>query len=191
MTGYRPLAALIGTAVVAALAALACQMGEDNGGEILIAILSPTPTPTAKPLPVPTPTPTPTPVPDVCGFNPDPAQASVMQVQEPRPRAALRSPAHVRGWGADIGREERGVVVALVNAEGGIIVVEDGPPLPRQGRIPPSGLKVGEFAAPFAVDLRFSVGRPQAVCLWVFEQKEGDPSPIHVVQVPVLLLPRR
>ena len=112
------------------------------------------------------------------------------------------SPVHVRGWSSEIARDDRGVTIALialvddqmefvpiVDAEGQEVQVVDAPPLPPEGLIPPSGLQVTEFTAPFAVDIGFQVEEPQPVCLWVFIQLEGSSDAQEIVQVPLRLLP--
>ncbi len=42
---------------------------------------------------------------------------------------------------------------------------------------------------PFSHDVVFAVSEPTPACLWVYEQSAQDGSPIHVGQVPLLLLP--
>jgi len=109
----------------------------------------------------------------------------------------VRSPLHVRGWGSNIALNNLGVRIALVDAQGGLVTIRDasgqevqvvnGPPLPREGQIPPPGLRVTEFTAPFAVDIGFAVGEAQPVCLWVFIQPVGSGEPQDIVQVPLQL----
>lgn len=189
-----------GTALVLALAvvALACTGGgsEDNlaspgADSVVITVTTPTPVATATATPTTTPTATPTATPlAVCTPNPDPAPPSILQVQEPRPEERVKSPLHVRGWGAGIRFEDKGVQVALVNANGDPLVVVSAPPQTREGRIPPAGLEVNvEFTAPFGADLSLDVTQPTLICIWVFEESAQTGNPIHVVQVPVLVVP--
>jgi len=187
----RWLAAL---ALVLPLLFLACAEDEEAApSEIGLRITTVTPSPTAPPVLTPavaaTASPTPTPVPNVCLQNPDPASPDIMVVEEPRENDALSSPAHVRGWGAGIGFEDAGVQVAIYDATGEPVAEVGAPPLSPEGRIPPPTLEMGEFSAPFAVDLTFSAIGPQPGCVRVFELSAADGSPIHVVQIPVLLQP--
>jgi hypothetical protein len=190
---YRWLAVLA-LALVLPLLFLACV--EEDGevpSEIGLRISTVTPTPSPPPVLTPvvtvTPSPTPTPVVNVCPDNPDPAGPEIMVVEEPQEDDVLTSPAHVRGWGAGIGFENGGVQVAIYDATGEPVAEEKVPPLPAEGRIPPSTLEVGEFSAPFAADIAFRTITEQPGCVEVFEVSARDGSPIHVVQIPVLLQP--
>jgi hypothetical protein len=176
------------------LLVLACEdNGQETPSEIGLRITtvtpSPTPPPVLTPEVTPEPSPTPTPVPNVCPQNPDPAGPEIMVVEEPQEEGALTSPAHVRGWGAGIGFEDAGVRVAIYDATGEPVGEGSAPPLPAEGRIPPSTLEFGEFSAPFAVDIAFNSMFDQPGCVQVFELSAEDGSPIHVVQIPVVLQP--
>jgi len=183
----RWLAAL---ALVLPLLFLACAE-EEAPSEIGLRITTITPSPIPPPVLTPamaaTASPTPTPLPNVCPENPDPASPDIMVVEEPRKDDALTSPAHVRGWGAGIGFENAGVRVAIYGATGEPVAERRAPPLSSEGRIPPPTLQVGEFAAPFAVDIAFRIAGSQPGCVRVFEVSAADGRPIHVVQIPVLL----
>lgn len=137
-------------------------------------------------------------------FQPAPPEGegeepSALEPQGSQEVREVRSPLHVRGWSAEIAREELGVTIALVDGEGELVPiidaegqevqVVDAPPLPLEGQIPPPGLMVTEFTAPFAVDIGFQVEEPQPVCLWVFIQAAGLSDPQDIVQVPLRLLP--
>jgi len=148
-----------------------------------------TPPPVLTPVVTATPTPTPTAVVNVCPENPDPAGPEIMVVEEPQEDDVLTSPAHVRGWGAGIGFEDAGVRVAIYDATGEPVAERAAPPLASEGRIPPPTLEVTEFSAPFAADIAFRTIAAQPGCVEVFELSAADGSPIHVVQVPVLLKP--
>jgi len=187
----RWLAAL---ALVLPLLFLACaEEAEEAPSEIGLRISTvtpmPTPPPVLTPAVTPTPSPTPTPVINVCPQNPDPAGPDIMVLEEPQENDALTSPAHVRGWGLGIGFEDAGVQVAIYDATGEPVAEVRVPPLSPEGRIPPSTIEVGEFSAPFAADIAFSTVVDQPGCVQVFELSAADGSPIHVVQVPVLLQP--
>ena len=174
----------------------ACQQDENSGTEptqIGLRIVTTTPVPTLTPTPPPEPTvtatPAPTPVPNVCPENPSPAQPNVMVVEEPQADARLKSPAHVRGWGAGIGFENEGVHAAIYDSTGETLKEVKGPPLTKEGRTPPPGMVVGEFTAPFAVDITFKVDNAQPGCVRVYEISPRDGHVANVVQVPVLLQP--
>ena len=193
MAGARSLwllMALLAAAVV--FLGLACNGSGDGERAIDITLTSPTPTPitTPTPTPMPTPTPTPTPNPKVCGVNPDAAPPSVLQVQEPQPGQQVKNPFHVRGWGSEIGFEQTGVVVALVDAQGNPLPPREAPPQTRANRVAPPGLTVTEFTRPFAVDILLSeLEADTSYCLWVFLKTDEAGRPKGVVQVPVVVTP--
>ncbi len=185
-----PLMALLAAAVV--FLGLACNGSGDGERTIGITLTSPTPTPITTPTPAPTPSPTPTPTPNpkVCGVNPDAAPPSVLQVQEPQPGQQVKNPFHVRGWGSEIGFEETGVVVALVDAQGNPLPPLEAPPQTRANRVAPPGLNVTEFTRPFAVDILLSeVETDTPYCLWVFLETDEAGRAKGVVQVPVVVTP--
>ncbi len=95
----------------------------------------------------------------------------------------------MRGWGLGIGFEDAGVQIAIYDATGEPVGEVRAPPLSPEGRIPPATIEVGEFSAPFAADVAFQTVLPQPGCVRVFELSAADGSPIHVVQIPVLLQP--
>ncbi len=173
---------------------LACNGSNGPVRTVDITLATPTPTPiptpTAVPTPSPTPTPTPTPTPDVCGANPDPAPPSLLQVEEPEPRTQVRLPFHVRGWGSTIGRDEMGVVVAVIDRDGGIVQVLDVPPHPRVNRIAPRGIENTDFLRPFAADILLTdLAGPTPFCIWVFPETDEEGNPKGVLQIPVVVAP--
>jgi hypothetical protein len=181
-------------ALVLPLLFLGCAEEEEGGpSEIGLRITTVTPTPTSAPVltpeVTPEPSPTPTAVPNVCPENPDPAGPDIMVLEEPQQDDALTSPAHVRGWGLGIGFEDAGVQVVIYDSTGEPVAEVRVPPLSAEGRIPPSTMEVGEFSAPFAADVAFQTVLPQPGCVQVFELSAADGSPIHLVQIPVLLEP--
>jgi len=188
--------AALALALVLPLLFVACvEEDEEAPSDIGLQFSTVTPTPTPPPVltpivtPTPSPTSTPTPVLNVCPENPDPASPDIMVVEEPQEDQALTSPAHVRGWGVGIGFENAGVQVAIYDATGEPVAEEKVPPLPAEGRIPPSTLEVTEFSAPFAADIAFRTIAAGPGCGQVLELSAADGSPIHVVQIPVLLQP--
>ncbi len=191
---WWPLGVLL--AVVALSLAVACNGNGGTEPTIEIKLASPvsteSPSPTATPTPAPSPSPTatPTPIRDVCGVNPDPAPPSVLQVQEPQSGERVKNPFHVRGWGSEIGKEDGGVIVALVDATGEPLLDKDVSPESRAGRIAAPGLKVTDFTAPFATDVlvqNLSTATP--FCLWVFLETTSEGIPKQVVQVPIVVAP--
>jgi hypothetical protein len=182
--------ALLAFAVV--FLGLGCNGSGKGEDAIGITLTSPTPTPITTPTPSPTPTPTPTPTPNlkVCGVNPDAAPPSVLQVEEPQPGQQVKNPFHVRGWGTEIGFEERGVVVALVDAQSNPLQPLEAPPQTRANRVAPPGLAVTEFTRPFAVDILVSeLAADTPYCLWVFLETDEEGRARGVVQVPVVVTP--
>ena len=105
------------TALVIGTFAVACGGGDSDArpisSDLGAVIVTPSPgAPTALPRRTEEPTPAPTPTPlQVCAPNPDPAPPKVLQVQEPQPQQQVKIPFHVRGWGANIGKDNRGVAI--------------------------------------------------------------------------------
>ncbi len=185
---------LAGVVLLLPLLFVACEDEKATGEApstpgLVIRTVTPSPTPEPTPTPVETPEPTPTPVANVCGVNPDPAGVDLMVVEEPLDGDAVTSPVYVRGWGAGIGFEDAGVQVVIFDSVGAQLAEVNAPPLPTEGRTRPDTLETSEFNAPFGVDVEFATQFPQPGCIWVFELSAADGSPIHVVQVPVLLEP--
>jgi hypothetical protein len=146
-------------------------------------------TPRPRRTPIPSESPTPTPL-KVCAPNPDPAQASVLQVLEPAAEAQVKVPFHVRGWGSNIGFEDQGVAVAIVNAKQETVQVLDVPPQPRTFRIAPAGLEVTGFTRPFGADIVLeNITEPTPFCLWVYQETNEEGVPKGVVQVPIVVVP--
>lgn len=190
-----PLWALL--AVAAVSVGLACNT--DGGTEPTVVITFASPTPTSPPLPTPSPTasptPSPTPVSDVCGVNPDPAPTSLLQVQEPEPNERVDNPIHIRGWGSEIAKDNRGVVVALIDANGDPLPVEGDStskkvaPESRAGRIAAPGIAITDYTAPFATDILVQGLRaPTPFCVWVFLATTEEGVPTQVVQVPITIV---
>lgn len=197
---YRFVALAAGMLVVGAAAmGLACNSdGETSTGDggaqgdgIVIVLPSPTVQPTPLPRKTATPTPTPTPTPlAVCGPNPDPVSPKLLQVEEPKPEARVKLPVHVRGWGSTIGRDERGVALAVVDSKQTVLQVLDLPPQPRTYRVVPAGIEVTDFTRPFAADLVLSdITEPTPLCLWIYLETTSEGIPRGVLQVPIVVLP--
>jgi hypothetical protein len=127
---------------------------------------------------------------EICGFNPDPGDASVLQVLEPEPEAEVERLFTVRGWGSQIGLEDIGVVTALVNADQEVVVELNVPPQPRTHRVPPPDLDITEFARPFEADIFLGdIVEETPLCLWVFSETDAEGQPMGVVQVPIVVRP--
>jgi hypothetical protein len=183
---------LASLAVVTVLVGLAC--GGGSGAEETVVIDFSTPraqeTPSPTPTATPTPTPTPTPGPEVCGTNPDPAPESLLQIEEPKRMAEVSSPFHVRGWGSTIGKDDIGVVVAIVDANQKVVQDFVVPPQPRTYRLLPPGLANTDDTRPFGIDISLAeVEAPTAYCVWAFLTTTERGVPQDVVQVPVVLKP--
>jgi hypothetical protein len=155
-------------------------------------IVTPSPgAPTALPRRTPEPTPAPTPTPlQVCAPNPDPAQPKVLQVQEPQPQQQVKIPFHVRGWGSNIGKDNRGVAVGIVDAKQTVVQVLNLPPQPNTYRLPPSDLERNDDTRPFAADVVIAgIKEPTPYCLWIYQETTPEGRPRGVVQVPIVVMP--
>jgi hypothetical protein len=119
-------------------------------------------------------TPTPNALATVCEENPDPATDDLVRVNAPVARDAVSSPLPVQGR---IAAFEATFQITIFDADGNILGEEVGMS------------SEGQTLAPFAEDVPFSVTEETPACLWVYEESARDGSPIHVVQIPVLLLP--
>lgn len=165
--------------VTAALALLAACNGDE--GAAPTASPTETPTPAAGETPTPaageTPTPaageTPTPA-DVCLPNPDPATPDLVQVDTPSAGDSVSSPVPISGR---IAAFEATFRVTIFRADGSIV-----------GDIVAMSAE-GQTLAPFTVGVPFSVSEATPACLWVYEESAADGSPIHVLQIPLTLLP--
>jgi hypothetical protein len=179
-----------------ALVTLSMACGGNSGetapaDDVVIVVTTPRPelTPRARSTPPPTPEPSPTPL-HACGPNPDPAPRSLLQIVDPQPEARIKSPVHVRGWGSDIGRDNLGVALAVLNARGDIMQVLDLPPQPRTFRTAPPGLEITEHTRPFAADVVIGgVSQPTPFCIWVYSSTTEDGTPRGVLQLPILVTP--
>jgi hypothetical protein len=188
-------ALLLSLAVVSGIVALACDSGDRQEGTsadgIVVKVPSPVDEPTARPRKTAAASVTPSPSPlKVCTPNPDPANSSLLQIEEPKPEQQVKVPFHVRGWGSNIGFEDKGVALAIVNVKQEVIQVLDLPPQPRTYRVAPPGLEITENTMPFAADVVISnINEPTAFCLWVYQETTETGTPKGVVQVPVVVLP--
>lgn len=183
---------LLAAGLLAGLALLSACGGADGADPVEIDFA--TPTPTSPPLPTasaaPTPTATPTPSPDVCTPNPDPVPEGILTIDEPEAREEVGNPFHVRGWGSNIGKNDIGVVVAVIDATGDVVVALDAPPQPRSNRILPRGVQKTEFTQPFGVDVLLSDLKARtSFCIWVFSQTDSRGNPKDVLQRPITVRP--
>ncbi len=169
------------------MALAACGQDEDSS---VIPTHTATATPTSSSPLTPTPTITPTEVvpppglepglpASVCLPNPDPVAdlPDILQViDQPLPSESVTSPLTVSG---QIIAFEGVFQVALFDAAGVPIVEAFG--TSQTG-------DAGELR-PFTIDIKFNVSAQSPACLWVYERSAKDGSPVHVGQVPVVLIP--
>lgn len=188
--------ALVGCAALAlgaVIFATGCGGGEAHPASSEgVVILTATPPPgTSLPRRTAPPTPPPTPSPlEVCASNPDPASPKALQVQEPQPQQQLKIPFHVRGWGSNIGQNNRGVALGIVDAKQSIVQVLNLPPQPNTYRLPPPDLERTDNTRPFAADIVIDgVKEPTPYCLWIYLETTPEGRPRGVVQVPVVVVP--
>ena len=146
------------------VAAVACQ-----------SVAGPPSTPTSQAA-TPTPTTTPTTVSNVCLPNPDPVTPNVLVIETPRPGDEVRSPFPVTGR---IAAFEATFRIELFDSKGRTISEMAGISLG------------GQTLSRFAERVTFPQTAVGPACLWVFERSARDGSPIHVGQVPLILLPSR
>jgi hypothetical protein len=175
---------------------VACDSGEADESqqtpEVAVVINTPlgSVTPRARKTPTPSPTATATPL-QVCAPNPDPASPKVLQVEEPQKDAQVSIPVHVRGWGSNIGQDNRGVTLAVVDQKQAVLQVVNLPPLPREFRVAPQGMEITEFTRPFAADVVLQeVKEPTPYCIWIYQETTPEGRARGVVQIPVILKPR-
>ncbi len=126
---------------------------------------SDTPTPATETTPLP---------PNVCQPNPDPASPQVLVIDTPKPGDAVTSPLLVSGRVAAF---EATFKITIFNAAGQAIADVVG--MSAEGQV----------LSPFSEQITFSTPGPKPACLWVYQASARDGSPIHVGQVPILLLP--
>ncbi len=167
---------------VALLAVAAC--GDNDGGATPTSTPTPTPALTESPTPAPTdtasPTPaetaSPTPSPNVCLANPDPATAAFQLLDAPAPSSEVTSPVTVSG---QVNYFEATYQIAIYDQAGTALVEVFG-----TAQQPDIGV-----IGPFSHDVAFAVAVATPACLWVYEESAMDGSPVHVGQVPLVLLP--
>jgi len=156
---------------VAVLGVAAC--GDDDDGAT-------TPTPSGDTSitgsPSASPAGSPTRFPNVCLPNPDPATDAFQVLHNPQPSSEVTSPLIVTG---EVNYFEATVQIAIYDADGTPLVEVFG-----TAQQPDMGV-----LGPFVRGVEFTVAEPTPVCLWVYEQSAQDGSPIHVGQVPLVLLP--
>ena len=166
-TFLAPLACLL---VLLALAAAAC--GDDDNES------TSTPAPsatahTATPT-LPPSTPTQTAAANVCVTNPDPATPGMNHVTTPVAGDQISTPAQVQG---QIAAFEATFKITIYDAQQNVIV--DKTAMSNEG----------QTLAPFSTTIDFTVTTPTPACMWVYEASARDGLPIHVVQIPVTLIP--
>jgi hypothetical protein len=182
-------------AVTLSLFAVSCGGGDSAAQpetSELVEILTPSPgaeTPLPRRTATPTPAPTPSPL-KVCAPNPDPAPAKFLQVLEPLLEQQVKIPFHLRGWGSNIGQDNRGVAVGIVDARQTVVQVLNLPPQPNTYRLPPPDLERNDNTRPFAADIVITgITAPTPYCLWIYQQTTPEGRPQGVVQVPIVVVP--
>jgi hypothetical protein len=110
----------------------------------------------------------------VCGANPDPATDDVNQVDIPNAGDVVASPVTVQGRVAAFEATFR---ITIFDAAGNTIADET------------AMSSEGQTLATFQKDVGFSVTQETPACLWVYDSSARDGSPIHVRQIPLVLLP--
>lgn len=163
-------------AALGAIAILLGACGDDDGGTA-----SPTATaaatvtvPPRTASPTVTAAPTPSPTARVCAANPDPGQPDMVDVIQPSPGDAVASPLKVTG---KIAAFEATFRITIFDAAGQQIADQT------------AMSAEGQTLAPFSATVPFTVSARTPACLWVYERSARDGLPIHVVQVPLTLVP--
>jgi len=172
-----------------------CGGGDSEAGSSagdLGIIVTQTPGPaTALPRRTATPSAAPSPTPlAVCAPNPDPAPPKVLQILEPHPEQQVKIPFHVRGWGSNIGQDNRGLALGVVDANQKVVQVLNLPPQPNTYRLPPPGLDRTDNTRPFAADIVIpGITAPTPYCLWIYQETTAEGRPRGVVQLPIVVVP--
>jgi hypothetical protein len=165
-------------AALGATAILLGACGDDDEGTASPAATAPSsasPTVAHTPPPTQTLSPGQTPAtPNVCRPNPDPAPPSIQVIDSPAPGSSVTSPVTITGA---IAAFEATFKITIFQADGSIIADVTG--MSAQG----------QTLAPFSATVPFTVGARKPACLWVYERSARDGLPIHVVQVPLTLVP--
>ncbi len=166
-TLLTPLACLL------VLLALAACGDDDNEATTSPAQSTAATTPASTATPATT-TPAATPTPNVCAANPDPATPDLNHVTTPVAGDQISTPAQVQG---QIAAFEATFKITIYDAQ----------------QKPLSDITAmsneGQTLAPFSASIDFTVTQPTPACMWVYEASARDGLPIHVVQIPVTLIP--
>jgi hypothetical protein len=113
-----------------------------------------------------------------------------LQIQEPHPEQQVKIPFHLRGWGANIGIDNKGVALGVVDAKQAVVQVLNLPPQPNTYRLPPSDMERTDNTRPFAADIVIpGVTQPTPYCLWIYSETTPEGRPRGVVQVPIVVVP--
>ena len=115
-------------------------------------------------------------IPNVCLRNPDLAGDDVLIINQPSPFAEVTSPLIVIG---EVAYLEATSQIAIYDA-GGTVLAEASEVAQQE--------EIGVIS-PFFQGIEFTVAEPTPACLWVYERSTRDGNPIHVGQVPLVLLP--
>ncbi len=166
---------ILTVAAVALLGVAACS-DDDDGATPTPSVVASSTGATPTPSVVASSTGSPTSIPNVCLPNPDPATADFQILDAPAPLSEVTSPLSVSG---QVNYFEATYQIAIYDESGFALIETSG-----TAQQPDMGV-----LGPFSRNIRFGVSEPTPVCLWVYEQSAMDGSPIHVGQVPLVLLP--
>lgn len=109
----------------------------------------------------------------VCAANPDPASPDFTQVDTPNTGDTVSSPVTVKGR---INAFEGQFRITIFDAAGNRLADE-------------AASAEGQVLSPFQKEISFSVTAETPACMWVYDVSARDGSPVHVVQIPLQLLP--
>ena len=165
-----------------ALASIALLVACDNGGDGATPAPDGAPTPAVTESEEETATPEATPAetataePEACQPNPDPATPEFQVIDQPSADESVTSPLTISGR---IVANEATFQVTIFDARGNTLF--DTSAMNQQ-------TDAGELA-PFSIDVPFDVDEPKPVCIWVYDARAMDRSPINVGQIPITFAP--
>ncbi len=112
---------------------------------------------------------------NVCATNPNPTTPDINNVTLPAPGDVSASPVQITG---QIASFEAVFQVTIYDAQQNELADQS------------AMSNEGQTLAPFSASVPFTVTQATPACIWVYEISAADGvTPIHVVQIPVTLLP--